>query len=164
MTPKPFRILAIDPGYDRLGVAIVERQANQAKLVFSTCVESSRHETFSERLGFLGRALTELCLAYTPSHLAIETLFFNKNVKTALLVAQARGMILYVARQHDLTICEYSPQQVKVATTGYGNSDKHAVYTMVKRLIPATPAGGRDDEYDAIAVGITCLAHNGQGR
>jgi crossover junction endodeoxyribonuclease RuvC len=103
-------------------------------------------------------ALGALFIKYEPTHVAIETLFFNKNVKTAIDVAQARGVMLYLAASYGAIVCELSPQTVKVATTGYGNSDKEAVHRMLERLIDAVPKHALDDEYDAIAVGITCLA------
>ena len=158
------RVLAIDPGYDRLGVAVIERAEGGERLLFSICLGSSRGAPLSTRLGELGKELVSLFTQYTPTHLAIETLFFNKNVKTAIDVAQARGMVLYLAELHRCKICEYSPQAIKVAITGYGNSDKTAVIAMTKRLIKNAPTSAHDDEYDAIAVGVTCLAHERLGR
>jgi crossover junction endodeoxyribonuclease RuvC len=91
---------------------------------------------------------------------AVETLFFNKNAKTAIGVAQARGIIVFLGKQAGSDVREFGPQEIKVAVTGYGNSDKSAVISMVKRLIKNAPEVGHDDEYDAIAVGITALAHH----
>jgi crossover junction endodeoxyribonuclease RuvC len=153
------KVLAIDPGYDRMGVAILERQAGQDTLLFSTCIETDKKAELPDRLLQLGTELTSLCTKYNPDLLAIETLFFNKNVKTALGVAQARGVALFVAKQYGCTICEYGPQTIKVAMTGYGNSDKTAVIHMVQKLVQNVPETALDDEYDAIAVGVTALAH-----
>jgi len=89
----------------------------------------------------------------------VETLFFNKNVKTAIGVAQARGIILYLAKNAGCTVHDFGPQEIKIAVTGYGKSDKNAVIDMVKRLVSNVPEKALDDEYDAIAVGITTLAH-----
>ena len=75
-----------------------------------------------------------------------------------MAVAETRGMLLYLARSRGCRICEYPPQQIKIATTGYGKSDKRQVMEMVKRLLPDVPESALDDEYDAIAVGITALA------
>ncbi|MBY0309724.1 crossover junction endodeoxyribonuclease RuvC [Patescibacteria group bacterium] len=158
------RVLAIDPGFDRLGVAIIDRVAGKETLVFSTCLTSTRGTPLPERLGMLGNELSTIIKAHEPTDLAIETLFFNKNVKTAIDVAQARGMVLYLGQSNGCLVHEYSPQQVKVAVTGYGASDKTAVFSMVKRLIANAPEKAHDDEYDAIAVGITCLAHLASGR
>lgn len=158
------RVLAIDPGFDRLGVAVIERELGKENLLHSACLTSVRGTPLPERLVDLGTGLTGIIKKYEPTNLAIETLFFNKNVKTAIDVAQARGMVLYLARSAGCLIHEYSPQQVKVAVTGYGASDKTAVFSMVKRLIAGVPEKAHDDEYDAIAVGITCLAHLASGR
>ena len=108
--------------------------------------------------------INTLLQEHQPDTLAIETLFFNKNVKTAIGVAHARGVILYLAAAYNCTIFEFGPQEIKVAVTGYGNSDKTAVFAMVRRLLPNIPEHAFDDEYDAIAIGITCLAHHGKGR
>jgi len=158
------RVLAIDPGYDRLGVAVMELVAGQEKLLFSNCLETSRSTELSDRLFTLGTAVTKLLTEYQPDTMAIETLFFNKNIKTAIGVAQARGMLIYLAKGAGCTVYEFGPQEIKVAVTGYGNAAKDAVYAMVTRLVPDVPTGARDDEYDAIAVGITCLAQHGRSR
>ena len=157
------RVIAVDPGYDRLGVAILEYQDQKEALIFSTCLESDRNATLVERLNALGQQFSALIKQYNPSALAIETLFFNQNQKTGIGVAQARGMLLYIAKSNGCDVFEFGPQEVKVAITGYGKSDKAAVIDMVKRLISNAPITALDDEYDAIAVGITCLAHHGRG-
>ena len=154
------RVLAVDPGYDRLGVAILEHQNGKEHLLYSTCIQTNKDDDLAERIFAAGEKLEELVKKYTPDTVAIETLFFNKNVKTAVAVAQARGMVLYLAKQHGCVVYEFGPQEIKVAVTGYGKSDKHAVIDMVKRLVPKIPEEALDDEYDAIAVGITCLAHH----
>jgi len=158
------RVLALDPGYDRLGVAVMERRAGKDYLIYSTCLSSTRGSDLSTRLGELGTGLELIFSTHLPTHVAVETLFFNKNVKTAIAVAQARGMILYLAKRHHCVVCEYSPQAIKVAITNYGNSDKTAVIAMAKRLVKNAPEHAHDDEYDAIAVGVTCLAYGQPGR
>lgn len=158
------KVLAIDPGYDRIGVAVLTRANSVDSLLFSTCITTDRTADFSDRLCQVGNEIQSLLEKHQPDTLAIETLFFNKNVKTAIGVAHARGVILYLAKQSNCTIFEFGPQEIKVAVTGYGNSDKTAVISMVTRLIPETPKNALDDEYDAIAVGITCLAHHAKGR
>lgn len=158
------RVLAIDPGYDRLGVAVMELVNGSEVLVYSTCIETSRTLTLPERLLELGTALGTVMDTHGPNTLAIETLFFNKNITTGIGVAQARGVVLYLAKVRGYQVYEFGPQEVKIAVTGYGASDKTAMYAMVKRLVPSTPTQARDDEYDAIAVGITCLAQHGRSR
>lgn len=154
------KVLAIDPGYDRLGVAVLEVQNGTEVLLYSTCVITERETPLPERLLIIGNAVEELLMKHTPDAVGIETLFFNKNIKTAIGVAQARGIILYLAKKHGCTVYEFGPQEIKVAVTGYGKSDKRAVLDMIMRLVKNVPKNALDDEYDAIAVGITCLAHS----
>ena len=151
------RILAIDPGYDRLGVAVLEGSASRPMLVWSDCVTPAKG-VGAERLAEVSRAITNAIKEYSPDALAIETLFFNKNIKTAIGVAEARGVILAVAGLASLTVVEYSPQQVKSAVTGHGGADKAAVARMIPKLLTLPPKKRRDDELDAIAIGITALA------
>lgn len=154
------KVLAIDPGYDRIGVAIMEHDGQREVLLHSSCMETDKTQPLNDRLVALGTELQAILKEHQPTMLAIETLFFNKNVKTALGVAQARGIIIFLAQQAELTVREFGPSEIKVAVTGYGKSDKAAVIDMVKRLVPGAPNKALDDEYDAIAVGITALAHH----
>lgn len=154
------RILAVDPGYDRLGIAVLEHTANGSELLLhSACMETDRALELAERIHEIGNEFERLIIEYGPHAVGIESLFFNTNQKTAMGVAQLRGTLLYLARKHGVDIHEFNPQEIKVAVTGYGKSDKQAVADMVKRLIREAPAAGHDDEFDAIAIGITCLAH-----
>lgn len=153
------RALGIDPGYDRLGVAVIEIEHDTETVLFSTCIETDATATIPDRLAQLGSETESIIRTHSPDILGIETIFFNKNIKTAIGVAQARGVVLYLASQARLPIIELSPQQIKVAVTGYGNSDKAAVTMMVRQLARNVPTNAHDDEYDAIAVGITALAH-----
>jgi crossover junction endodeoxyribonuclease RuvC len=134
------------------------------KILYSTCLETNKEADLHSRFKQVGNTITKIVKEYAVDTLGIETLFFNKNVKTAMSVAEARGIIIYTALEAGCQIYEFSPQAIKVATTGYGNSDKHAVTAMVKQLIPSAPTAAIDDEYDAIAVGITCLAHHGRNK
>jgi crossover junction endodeoxyribonuclease RuvC len=158
MVAYSMRVLALDPGYDRLGVAVIEQCGDTASLMYSACIETSRSQAFSERLHTLGSELELLIENYEPNIVALETLFFNKNQKTAMGVAQVRGVIIYLAKKHRCSVAEFSPQAIKIAVTGYGKSDKKAIIDMVKRLILHVPDKALDDEYDAIATGITALA------
>ena len=154
------KVLAIDPGYDRLGVAIMEKKDGKEILIHSECIETKKADTLTQRLLILGQRIEALIATYQPTAVGIETLFFNKNQKTAIGVAQARGIIIYLALKSNCAVFEFGPQEIKVAVTGYGGSDKTAVIAMVKRLVANVPNNALDDEYDAIAVGITCLAHH----
>jgi len=156
------RVLGVDPGYDRVGLAVMEYENGKEKLLFSMCLETNKADHLHIRLQQVGNMITKLVKEHRVDTLGIETLFFNKNVKTAMSVAEARGIIIYTALEAGCQIYEFSPQAIKIATTGYGNSDKVAMTAMVKQLVPDVPLTALDDEYDAIAVGITCLAHHGR--
>ncbi len=153
------RVLGVDPGYDRVGVAVLEQKNGVETLLYSSCITTNRSDSLTERIFVVGNAISSILSEYKPTILGIETLFFNKNTRTAIGVAQARGVVVYVARCFGCVVREFGPQEIKVAVTGYGKSDKQSVYDMVNRLISGVPKGALDDEYDAIAVGITCLAH-----
>lgn len=156
------RILAIDPGYDRLGIAVLEGSPSRPTLLMSDCVEPDKGAR-EDRLARVSGAVTDAIKEYAPDALAIETLFFSANKKTALGVAEARGAILSAAGLASLPVIECSPGQVKLAVTGHGGADKAAVARMVPRLLALPEKKRRDDELDAIAIGITALAlrHSG---
>lgn len=158
------RVISIDPGYDRLGVAVLDHSPQGEVLIYSSCIETNRHDSIPERLVTIGEGFATLLSTYTPDTLAIEKLFFNKNITTAIAVAEARGTLLFLAKQFGCTVYEFGPQEIKTAITGYGKSDKKAVIEMVKRLVKNAPEKALDDEYDAIAVGVTCLATYGRNR
>ncbi|MBI4086900.1 crossover junction endodeoxyribonuclease RuvC [Candidatus Kaiserbacteria bacterium] len=152
------RVLACDPGYDRLGVAVLEKTGGKDALVYSACITTDRTQELADRLLAIGNEFVVLLKKFEPDYVALETLFFNKNQKTAIAVAETRGMLLYLAQKHGCTALEYSPQEIKIAVTGWGKSDKRQVMDMVKRLLPDVPKKALDDEYDAIAVGMTAIA------
>ena len=157
MVSKTMRILAIDPGYDRLGIAVLEGDVSRPSLVWSDCIITEKGKRES-RLAHVSLAITKAIREYKPDALAIETLFFNKNIKTAVGVAEARGAILSAAGIAALPVLEYSPQQVKSAVTGHGGADKGAVARMILKLLSLPEKKRLDDEMDAIAIGITALA------
>jgi crossover junction endodeoxyribonuclease RuvC len=156
------RVIAVDPGYDRLGVAVLEFQNGKESIVHSSCIETKKSDALSERIFVAGEEFSQLLKKFEPNALAIETIFFNNNQKTVIGVAGIRGMLIYLAKQANCSVYEFNPQEIKVAITGYGKSDKKAVIDMVKRLVPLAPTKALDDEYDAIAIGVTCLAHHGR--
>ncbi len=152
------RILAFDPGYERLGVAVLEKTAGKEKLLHSDCIRTKATLSFAERLAELGSKTEALIEQWGPNAVALESLYFENNAKTAMNVSAVRGMLLYLAARNNLPAHEYTPLQVKVAVTGHGRSDKAAIALMVPKLISLLPGKRLDDELDAIAVGITCLA------
>ncbi len=151
------KILAIDPGFDRLGIAVLEGTISKPILIHSTCVEPQKG-VIHERLAVVFNSVMAAIDKYEPETLAIEKLFFSTNKKTAIRVAEARGAILVAAGIKKLNVQEYSPQDIKIAVTGYGNADKKSIMQMVPRLISISDKKRLDDEYDAIAIGITALA------
>lgn len=161
LTKRPFRVLAIDPGYDRLGIALVEGDASRPVLVWSDCITPKRGAG-AERLSHISRTVEEAIREHAPDLLAIETLFFSVNKKTALGVAESRGAVLAAAGSAAVPVAEYSPQQIKLAVTGHGGADKAAVGRMIPRLLMLEKRNRVDDELDAIAIGITALASGGR--
>ncbi|OHB24520.1 MAG: crossover junction endodeoxyribonuclease RuvC [Parcubacteria group bacterium RIFOXYD2_FULL_52_8] len=151
------RVLAVDPGYERLGVAVVERTGGKDSLLFSTCLQTPKGE-FAKRLLALGDKFAAIIVAWQPEAFAVEKLFFTTNQKTALGVAEVKGMLTYLAATHRLPVYEYTPLEVKVAVASYGRADKKQVIDMVHRLVMITKKIAHDDEYDAIAIGLTCVA------
>lgn len=151
------RVLAIDPGFDRLGLAVLEGDPSKPILIWSDCVTPAKGAA-EFRLAAVSRAIEEAIATYAPDLVALETLFFSTNKKTAIGVAEARGAILAMAGRAGLPVREHSPQQVKLAVTGHGAADKAAVARMIPHLLTLPPKKRLDDELDAIAVGIASLA------
>lgn len=156
------RILGIDPGFERLGIAVVEKTTGdkRERVLFSECFKTSAKLEFGARLQLLGEEVREVIKKFKPEILSIETLFLTTNHKTVMRVAEARGVVLYEASRAGLKIFEASPPQIKIATTGYGKSDKSQIIKMVKMLVDIDDSKKSDDELDAIAIAITALAHH----
>lgn len=154
------RILGIDPGFERLGVAILEKNKGdrKEKVLFSECFKTSAKLDFSERLHLIGKEVEKIIKEYKPETLSIETLFLTTNQKTVMHVAEARGVVIYEAAKAGLKIFEASPPQIKIATTGYGKADKDQVMKMVKILVDIDKTKHSDDELDAIAIALTAFA------
>jgi crossover junction endodeoxyribonuclease RuvC len=153
------RILAIDPGFERIGIAILDKTFKpKHSLVYSTCFKTSAKIPFHERLTLIGQEVERVIKKYKPKALSIEKLYFTNNQKTVMGVSEARGVIIYSASRNGLQIFEYTPPQIKIAVTGYGRSSKDGVMSMVPKLIDGAFEISSDDELDAIAIGITCLA------
>lgn len=153
------RILGIDPGVERVGIAVIEKTGTKETYVFSECFKTSSKLAHAERLALIGEEIAKIVADYSPSALAIEKLYFEKNTTTAMFVAEARGVVLYECAKRGMSVYEYTPMEIKVAVTGYGKSDKSAIMMMVPRLIRLPERKMIDDEVDAIAVALTCFAH-----
>lgn len=153
------RVLGIDPGFGRCGVALLEGNNATSTLIYSSCIETSQKESFSFRLFTVGKTIDDLITTHEPDIIAIEELYFTNNAKTAFHVAEVRGMIMYIAATHRITLVEYNPLAIKIALTGYGRATKDQVMKMVDAITHAPKVARLDDEYDAIAVALTALAN-----
>jgi crossover junction endodeoxyribonuclease RuvC len=151
------RVLGIDPGFDRLGLAVLEGDPSRPTHIWSECITPAKG-VMEERLAAVKKAVSDAIEEYAPDTVAIETLFFSTNKKTAMTVAQARGAVLSAAGEAQVPVREFSPGTVKVAVTGDGRADKHAIARMIPHLLTLPPKKRLDDELDAIAVAICGLS------
>lgn len=147
-------ILGVDPGIAKVGYSILQCTGNNFKAIEYGCIVTSPKLLFSERLKIIYDDLTEIIEKYDPQELAIEELFFNKNIKTAIDVSHARGVQVLAAVNKNLGIYEYTPLQIKQAVVGYGRADKNQVQQMVKMLLNLKEIPKPDDAADALAVAI----------
>jgi crossover junction endodeoxyribonuclease RuvC len=145
MNAVPQTILAIDPGYDRCGVAVITT-GTTSTIQHSWCITTDKKESHAQRYAFIFKTIEAAILEYSPDAIALETLFFSVNKKTVIAVAEARGIIVTLAGLHTLQLIELSPQEVKVAMT--------AVKKMVALMLKIDISKRLDDEIDAIALGI----------
>ena len=152
------RILSIDPGYERVGIAVIEKTSDEEKLIYSDFFKTSPKLPFTERLELIGKEVEKIIKKHKPKAFAIEKLFFNTNQKTAMNVSEVRGALIYIALKNKLTVYEYTPLQIKSAVCGDGHGNKDQIIAMVKNLIQIEKEINNDDEYDAIAIGLTCFA------
>jgi crossover junction endodeoxyribonuclease RuvC len=153
-------ILGIDPGFERLGVAVIEKTPRNKKeqVLFSECFKTSAKLEFPTRLNLIGQEIDRVIKKYKPEILAIETLFLNTNQKTVMHVAEVRGVVIYECVKNNIRVFEASPPQIKIATTGYGRASKEQIIKMVKILVDIDKKKESDDELDAIAIALTASA------
>ena len=152
------KIIGIDPGYDRLGVAIIEKPIKGKEIVlFSTCITTSPKDSIYDRFKHIGDEIAHLIKVHKPDVLAIETLFITKNQKTVMRVSEVRGIIIYLALTAGIPVFEYGPMEIKMAITSDGSSDKSRIMKMIPLLIDLSKISKKalDDEFDAIAVALT---------
>lgn len=150
--------IACDPGYERLGIAVLEGAGSKAKLLYSDCFKTEARDDFEDRLLRVGLEIKKLIGRFKPEVLAIETLLWGSNQKTAMRVAEVRGALIFLAKESGLSVAEYSPGAIKSAVTGDGRADKNQIISMVPKLVKISKKIKYDDEYDAIAAGLTALA------
>jgi crossover junction endodeoxyribonuclease RuvC len=149
------RIIGIDPGIGRTGWGVIDIERSKITVQGYGCIETTKELSLGERLEVLYKELESILTQYQPAAFAIEELFFNTNVTTALTVGQARGVMFLAATQRKLPITVYTPLQVKIAVTGYGRAEKNQVGQMVKTLLKLSVVPKPDDIADALAVAIT---------
>lgn len=152
------KVLGIDPGFGRCGVAVVEKNAGKEVLLYSDCVETSASADFAARLARVADECARLIREYGPDCVALEKLYFSTNQKTAMRVAEVRGALIRVASGAGLKIYEYTPSEVKSAVASSGRADKKQVAAMLRMLLHVGKKIKHDDEYDAIAIALTHLA------
>ncbi len=150
------RIIGIDPGTGILGFGVVEVKGSKVTLVTAGVITTPAHTPLPDRLEEIYEGLTGIIAETQPSVMAIERLFFNQNVTTAISVAQARGVAMLTAKQAKLKIEEYTPQQIKQTITGYGKADKKQVQEMVRMQLGLKEVPKPDDCADALAAAIMC--------
>ncbi len=152
------RVLGVDPGLGRTGVAIVDGRVGSMTLVEAACLETPAHTPDSTRLAMLFAAVENFIAAHAPETAAVEELFFSSNRTTAIQVAQARGVILLALARGGVAVSGYTPNEVKESVAGFGAARKPQVARMTKRLLGVDSIPGHDDAVDACAVAI-CHHH-----
>lgn len=156
MTLSKQIILGIDPGLATTGYGIIIKKNNNLSVINCGVISTEAKLQFAQRLEKIHQELNKIIKKYKPDVISIEELFFAKNVKTALLVGQARGVVMLTAMRAKVEIYEYTPLQVKQALTGYGRADKNQIQQMVKVLLKLKEIPKPDDAADALAVAICC--------
>lgn len=153
------RILGIDPGFAITGYSIIDYQGNKFRLIDGGAVTTKAGTSFPIRLTKIYDDLSMIIDEYKPDAISVEELFFNNNAKTAINVAQARGVVLIVGCKKGVPTFEYTPLQIKQAVTGYGRADKIQVQRMVKTILNVESLPKLDDTTDSMAAAI-CHAHS----
>lgn len=149
------RILGIDPGIGILGFGVIETDGRSPQLVDAGVIRTQVGAPEQERLLVIYDGIKEIIADSRPNVVAIEKLFFARNVTTAMAVSQARGIVLLAAQQSGLPIFEYTPLQIKMALTGYGRADKKQIQEMVRILLGLNTVPKPDDCADALATALT---------
>ena len=150
------RIIGIDPGTGILGFGVIDSDGRKTKLVTAGVIRTPVHTPLPERLEEIYDGLTEIIEETKPDIMAIEKLFFSKNITTAISVAQARGVAMLTGRQANLRIVEYTPNEIKQTITGYGAAKKPQMQEMVRIHLGLSEVPKPDDCADALAVAIMC--------
>ncbi len=150
------RIIGIDPGTGILGFGVIDIVRGKTRLVTAGVIRTPAHTPLPDRLEEIYNGLSEIIAETKPSVMAIEKLFFARNVTTAMSVSHARGVAMLTGKQAGLTIEEYTPLQIKQSLTGYGKADKKQVQEMVRIQLGLSEVPKPDDCADALAAAIMC--------
>lgn len=150
------RILGIDPGTATTGFAVLENKGKSFKLLDYGYIHTHKGFRNHERLNQIAKDIDEIVKKWEPDKASIEKIFFNKNIKTAISVAEARGVIMQHISSKGIQISEFSPSQIKIAVCGTGRADKKSVQKMVKLIMNLQETPKPDDTADAIAIAICC--------
>lgn len=151
-------VLGIDPGYAIVGYGAVSYSGGSYSALGYGAITTDADMPFNERLEKIFKRTDEIIKLCKPTVMSIEKLYFQNNQKTAICVAEARGVILLAAQMNGVEVCEYTPLQVKQAVTGYGQAQKAQVMEMTRRLLKLKEVPRPDDTADALAIAI-CHTH-----
>ncbi len=147
-------VIGIDPGLATVGFGVIRTEKNVIIPVSYGCIKTSAGKQTPERLLDIYTEVIELFEKYTPEAIAIEKLFFNKNVTNAMSVSEARGVLFLAAQQQDIPVFEYTPLQVKQAITGSGRADKKQMQEMIRRLLDLKEMPKPDDAADGLSIAL----------
>lgn len=153
---KPITILGIDPGLADTGFGVIEKNKGNLSAIDFGCIKTKAGVPDKQRLVEIHTSINQLIKKYKPDIITVEKLFFGKNVKTAMSVSQARGVIILAVGKNKSELVEYTPLQVKQALTGYGQASKDQVKAMVKIILKLAQPPKSDDAADALAIAICC--------
>lgn len=148
-------IMGIDPGYDRMGYGFIQSDKGKQTLLSYGCLTTNRADSDQQRLYELYGKLQNLIAEFNPDEIAMESLFFSSNAKTAIIVGQARGAILLCCEQANKVVAAYAPLEVKLAITGYGKAEKVQIQQMIKSILHLNAIPKPDDAADALAIALT---------
>ena len=157
------RILGIDPGLAIVGYSVIDSEKGVYRPVDCGVINTPKELSLPERLELIYKGMGELIDTFKPDQVAIEELFFTKNITTGITVAEARGVILLACKQSGLPMFEYTPNQIKQSLTGYGKADKKQIQFMITRLLGLKAIPKPDDAADALAIALTHAQTNRMG-
>ena len=156
------KVLGVDPGMNIAGYGLIEVQGKKMSAGPFGCIKTSNRMRFSQRLTKIYNELSEVISNYKPEVVAVEGVFYSKNIKNAIRMGEARGLVILAATNYNLDVIEYSPKEVKKAVVGYGNAAKSQVKAMVQNILKLKSLPKEDDVADALAIAI-CHIHSKTG-